>query len=195
MGEQVAEGSFLNINQDRAVAQIKCPQDKLLIELNAKLNGTYLWFGSDKTKLELTRNQADQDDNYSRVGSSSLSERFSFKCSDGYSNRGRDLIDTCKSDTENGVDYFATMAKLENKQLPKVMQSMSLDEQKTYVKKMADERTKLQEQIAEVSVQRVEHEKLERAKLADQSEEDTLADAIAVAVKKQLTTSGFSTGE
>jgi len=34
-GAQLAEGEFLNIDQDRATVEIDCPQDKVIIKLNA----------------------------------------------------------------------------------------------------------------------------------------------------------------
>ena len=41
-GAKLAEGESFNIDQDRAVVQIKCPQDEIIIKLNAELNKTYL---------------------------------------------------------------------------------------------------------------------------------------------------------
>ncbi len=195
LGEKVAEGSFLNINQDRAVVQIKCPQDPILIELNAKLNKTYLWFGDQETRLNLSSNQHAQDTNSRGLGWSSLSKRVSAKCSDVYSNRGRDLVDTCKSDVESGADYFATMDKLKPEQLPEAMQEMTPDERKAHVKKLAATRAEIQEKIAQLSEQRAEHEQKERAKLAEESDEETLGSAITQAVRSQLVTNGFKTGE
>ena len=39
-GARLAEGSFLNINHDKRIIRIDCPQDKVLIELSSKLNDT-----------------------------------------------------------------------------------------------------------------------------------------------------------
>jgi len=53
----------LNIDQDRKVVQIKCPQDKIIIELNQKLNKTYLWYGASQQRTKLMLNQYKQDSN------------------------------------------------------------------------------------------------------------------------------------
>jgi hypothetical protein len=37
-GAKLAEGEFFNIDQDRAVVQIRCPQDEIIIKLNAELS-------------------------------------------------------------------------------------------------------------------------------------------------------------
>ena len=62
-GAQLAEGEFMNINQDKAVVSIKTPHDKILIELNEKLNRTYLWFGAADKRKAWAKNQIDQDRN------------------------------------------------------------------------------------------------------------------------------------
>ena len=58
-------GQSFNINQDRQQVSIPCPQDKILIELNTKLNKTYLWFRARKPNepLALAKIRVAQDRN------------------------------------------------------------------------------------------------------------------------------------
>ena len=50
---KLAEGESFNIDQDRAVVQIDCPQDEIIIKLNAELNKTYLWYGDGERSRSL----------------------------------------------------------------------------------------------------------------------------------------------
>ena len=62
-GASKGAGQSFNINQDRKQVTIKCPQDKVLIELNTKLNKTYLWFGKKSVRKMNLSNQIAQDTN------------------------------------------------------------------------------------------------------------------------------------
>lgn len=75
-GADLAEGKYLNIDQDRKVVHIKCPQDKIIIELNSELNKTYLWFGQKDVREGLEANQKTQDSNAASLGG------FSSRCGD-----------------------------------------------------------------------------------------------------------------
>ena len=96
-GAELAEGEFMNINQDKAVVSIKTPHDKILIELNQKLNRTYMWFGSKQQRGVWASNQVAQDNNALQAqGVGGLSSRAGVKGSRIYSNVGRDLVDSYK---------------------------------------------------------------------------------------------------
>ncbi len=93
-GATLGEGEYLNINQDRAVVHIKCPQDKIIIELNNELNKTYLWYGAKQTREAYSTNQIQQDANaFSSSGGISLGGRATTKAKSVYGNVGRDLIE------------------------------------------------------------------------------------------------------
>jgi len=181
-GAELAEGEYLNIDQDRKPVHIICPQDKIIIELNAKLNKTYLWYGSDQTRLRLSSNQAAQDLNSSRVGSLTL--RSVTKSSKAYNNAGRDLVDSLEADA--GV-----LEKIPAKQLPDEMQKMSAEERKVHLKKMADRRAEIKKDMAQLKQQRSEHITQERKKMAAAGGEKTLGDVMVDAVRKQLSKAGF----
>ena len=69
-GAKLAEGESFNIDQDRAVVQIHCPQDEIIIQLNTELNKTYLWYGAETDRRYYSENQVAQDANASGMGGS-----------------------------------------------------------------------------------------------------------------------------
>jgi hypothetical protein len=183
-GAELAEGEYMNIDQDQAVVSIKTPHDKILIELNDKLNKTYLWFGQKQTREQLEANQLAQDTNAAGRGGSSLSLRAVTKAGAVYRNVGRDLVDSCEAD-EKMLDT------IEEDLLPEAVQKLDKHERADFVKRMAAERKDIQRQIAEVNQQRVLFIEQETKKLASQSPSTTLGDAVQSTLTKQLEASGF----
>ena len=181
-GAQLAEGEFLNIDQDRQEIQIECPQDKLIIELNTRLNSTYLWYGKDRMRFE--SNQAQQDANAQGLGTERLVQRVQVKGGAAYSNRGRDLVDSFQADKE-------IFSKLEEEELPEEIREMSPEELKAHLEKLTKERSQIQSELAKLAQERSEYRQLELKKRADETGEKTLGDAMVETVRKQLKKSGF----
>lgn len=182
-GAEMAEGEFLNINQDRKIVHIKSPQDQIIIKLNAELNRTYLWFGAKAKREGYATNQIAQDENARSLGSSFFS-RGATKASGGYVNRGRDLVDTMETDA-------AILDRIETAQLPEAMQSMSVEERKAHVRKMAAKRAEIKQKIVEASKARAEHVALQRQAMPAAA--DTFGAVVEAAVEEQLEASGFET--
>ena len=67
-GAKLAEGESFNIDQDRAVVQIRCPQDEIIIKLNTELNKTYLWYGTKHERLRYYENQVGPGPKRGRLG-------------------------------------------------------------------------------------------------------------------------------
>ena len=184
-GALLTEGKYLNIDQDRQVVTIKCPQDKILIELNNDLNKTYLWYGKKTTRMELGSNQRRQDANASSAGG--IIGRLKTKNGAMYRNVGRDLVDTLAED-ETAVD------KLDAEDLPEELQRMTVEERKAHVQSMAARRTEIKKKMAEVTRERELFVAKERAKLAkgEGKEASTFGEAMSGAVREQLKASGFT---
>lgn len=179
----LAEGDYLNINQDKKVVQIKCPQDKIIIELNSKLNKTYLWYGQKQLRGLLKSNQAKQDSNAYGVGGG-LS-RAGAKISSAYNNRGRDLVDTFSDDAKG-------LLELSKDKLPEDMQQMTPKERTAHLKETSEKRAEIKRKIAKLSKERSAFIAQERKKLStDGKAEKTLGDAMTESVRKQLKASGF----
>ena len=185
-GADLAEGEYMNIDQDEKVVHIKTPQDKIIIELNTELNKTYLWYGNKRKRDGYLKNQALQDLNASSLGS--ISSRAITKAGAAYSNRGRDLVDSFESNLDE-------IAKIPVSDLPESMQSMSVEERKAHVLAMKKLRSEIKKKIADVNRLRSEFVKAERAKVAEPAAAATFGDAFAEAVEEQLEASGFDVGD
>jgi len=182
-GAKLAEGESFNIDQDRAVVQIRCPQDEIIIRLNTELNKTYLWYGAESNRRFYYENQAAQDSNASGMGGGTIVARAAAKATESYSNRNRDLVDTLKEDKN-------ALSKVKSEELPAELQKLDVAGREAYVREMADKRAKIQQQIANLSQERAKY-------LASQSQSDeaTLGTAVVAAVDKQLAESGFEQSE
>lgn len=186
-GAELAEGEYLNINQDRKVVHIDAPQDKIIIELNSKLNRTYLWYGAKRERQSYKQNQILQDQNaLSSSGGAGFGKgRGQTKASSLYNNRGRDLVDTRDADK-------TILSKLKKEQLPEAMQNMTQSERKTYLDSMAQKREEIKKQIKAASSARAKYVAEKQKELAESGlKKDTLGDVIASAIQKQLKNSGF----
>jgi hypothetical protein len=185
-GADLAEGSYLNINQDRKIVHIDCPQDKIIIKLNDQLNKTYLWFGSREVRLSYSDNQIAQDRNALSVGGSGGfgGGRGAAKASPLYRNAGRDLVDTLEEDRK-------ILSKLNNDQLPKEMQAMSAAQRQAHVDKMAAKRAEIKKQIGQLSREREAFAAEKRKEISVEDGDDTLGAVISIAIRQQLLKSGF----
>jgi hypothetical protein len=187
-GSQLAEGEHFNIDQDRAIVQIKCPQDEIIIKLNAELNRTYLWYGEAKLRSYYSQNQVAQDENAAVAGESIVASRAVAKASSVYDNRSRDLVDSYAADRD-------ALGKLNKTELPEQLQNLSTAEQEARVKEMAAKRADLQRQIGKLAAEREKYLAKEQSRLAAENGEATLGDAVVATVNKQLAASGFETTE
>ena len=184
-GAQLAEGEYLNINQDRAVVAIKTPQDKILIDLNQRLNKTYLWYGKEDVRKRYRSNQVEQDSNTLKVmGTAGLSSRAAVKGGSLYGNVGRDLVDSFKQNE-------SILEEVEESSLPSDLKKVPAGKRAGVIKEMAEKRAKIQKEIAKVNRERTRYIADERKKLTTSAEEDTLGDAVLSAIDKQLKKSGF----
>jgi hypothetical protein len=182
VGAQLAEGEVFNIDQDRAVVQIECPQDEIIIRLNDDLNRTYLWFGAADVRRGYGENQIAQDQNAFRCPSGT--SRFSAKASGCYQNIGRDLVDTIKEDA-------AILTKIKAEELPEPLQGKSITEQEAYVNEMSAKRGEVQQEINRLTAEREAYVSKERKRLAMETGDETLGDAVVAAIRRQIARSGF----
>lgn len=180
-GAQLAEGNYLNINQDQAVVQIETPQDAEMIQLNIELNNTYLWYG--KEGRAAGARQMTQDKNARLLGLSSSSQRIAAKASSVYQNSRVDLVDAVN---DEAVDLDA----MEEAELPEAMKTMTEQQRRDFVKEHAEKRAEIQARIKDLSKQRDTYVAQERKRLAE-TEDDTLGNAVVQSIREQLGDAGF----
>jgi hypothetical protein len=171
-GADIADGKYMNINQDEKIVHIEAPQDKKLIELGAKLNETYIAYGSYGD--EYKSRQSEQDENAGNLAPEVLVERTVTKSGSQYKNDTWDLVDAKKEGTVNIED-------LKDEELPEEMKDMTIEERKAFIEKKTNERGIIQEQINKLNEDR---RKYIADKLAD-GNEYTLDAAMLKIIREQ----------
>jgi len=181
-GALLADGHYINIDQNVKVAHIDAPQDKKIAELGGKLNKTYIGYGHKGKKAK--KRQAMQDSNASSLSGSSMTQRAMFKSKAQYSNDSWDLVDASKNNKKSVAD-------MSEEELPAEMKKMDKKERVKYVEKKSKERTKIQKEINKLSKERAEYIAKERKKLANKSDKETLDTAMIKAVHALGKKKGF----
>ena len=173
-------GNFTSIDMKCGTVQIQAPQDKILLELNLKLNATYVPFG-DAGREGATRQKA-QDENAERLGQQSAASRVAAKGTVLYRNEAWDLVDAVAKGDKKVKD-------VKEADLPAPMQAMNDAEREQYVQRMQTERADLQKEIAKVGAEREKVARALRAKTADGK--TALDDAMLAAIREQAKSQGF----
>jgi hypothetical protein len=179
-GARLADGKFLVIDQDRAVAYIEAPQDKEIAKLSSDLNGTYLAYGS--AGGESSVRQEMQDHNAATVAASgAVVARAVAKSSANYNNGNWDLVDAAK-------DKNFKLDTLKEADLPAAMQALPPAERKEFVEKKSKERAELQAKINSLNAMR---EKFVAAKMKEIVTTNTLDSVVITTVREQARTREF----
>ncbi len=180
-GASLADGRYLNIDQNSKIVYIEAPQDKEIAALNLKLNETYIPYGVEGEKLQERQNAQDHLAYYaSKTGAV---QRIVAKASSNYRNDGWDLVDAVKNKNVNISDV-----KTEN--LPINMQKMTQSQRKNFVDEESKERDKINNQIQQLNQQR---EKYVAEQLKKQtSDPNTLGSAVIQAIREQASKKNFN---
>ena len=178
-GADLADGKYINIDQDQEIVHIDTPFDDELVELGQQLNDTYLAFGYEGNEMKMR--QEEQDKNAGTLAPEVLVERTVTKGSGQYKNESWDLVD---ADREGTVE----IEDIPENQLPEEMQKMNVEERKAYDEKKAKERVKIQNQINELDKQRRD---FIAQKIAENSEENTLDAAMLKIIREQASEKNY----
>ncbi len=179
-GADLGGGSYFAIDSDRVLKGISTPYDDDLIELNSKINKTYVPYGK-QGKQNLSR-QMEQDMNAAKQSSAVSAGRAATKGSKLYKASEWDLVDALE-------DKKITVDKLEKEYLPQELQDKSAKELENYVEKKKKERETVKKQIAELSRKRDAYV-LKKEKEAVGGE--TLGSAILKNLRTQAQAKNFS---
>jgi hypothetical protein len=171
-GALLTGGEYLAIDHNRAIAHISTPYDHLIIELNGRLNGTYISYGSSgRSKMEM---QSAQDDNALGMEAEVAVKRAVSKSSNLYNNKTWDLVDATSS-----AGY--TNAKISRDQLPAALQQKSDAEIEALLEEKRLERKKIQEEIQAINQKREAYISQQRPT----ENEGSLENVMIQAIKKQ----------
>lgn len=138
---RLGDGAFAMIDQENGTSVIATPYDPALIKLSAELNETYIPFGT--AGRAGCANQAAQDANAVMLNSANAASRAATKAGKLYS-CGWDLVDATRSGKVN-------LAKVDEKDLPEDMRSLTYEQRVARIDTMRKRRTKVQSQINELN--------------------------------------------
>ena len=173
-GAVLADGRYLNIDQNRQITHIPAPQDEEIAELGVRLNQTYIAYGRQGQALH--ERQAVQDKNAVQASPEAALQRVVAKSSSNYMNTHWDLVDAINAQQ---VD----LGQIETEELPEEMQKMNADERKAYVEAKAKERASIQVRIQQLNDQRSRFIANEMKK--QQQDGDTLGSAAKQVIREQ----------
>lgn len=173
-------GSYSAIDMRCGTIQIETPQDKVLLELNLKLNATYVPYGT--LGQGGRERQLEQDRNADHVGVASGASRVAAKGSALYENSGWDLVDGIKAKK-------VAVKDLKEADLPAEMKSMPAEEREKFVETQARARADIQKQIAEVSLARERF--LRDARTQSAGGKQALDEAVIDTLRTQAKAKGF----
>lgn len=178
-GADLADGSYMNIDQNQVIPVIHSPQDDEIIRLNRELNETYIAYGTTgRDRKEL---QKKQDQRASQLGAGVMAERAVTKSSAQYKNEQWDLVE---ADKEGTID----LAALPVQDLPEEMKGMDADERKTYIAQKAKERENVRQQIQKLSEERRQYVEQQMKTMATETLDTALIKTVREqAQKKQFT--------
>jgi len=178
LNAECGSGSFTNINQDAKLEDIPTPYDTTLIVLNEKLNGTYLYYGSegrDKSALQYS-----MDASNASMGTTVAAKRTAVKGNAQlYNNSSWDLLDASAADS-------TFIAKVDMKTLPDSLKNKSRAELQQIVNVKNAERGIIQKEIGSISVQRENYINAERTKAATNNNSETLETEVEKIIKEQV---------
>ncbi|RJP63998.1 MAG: VWA domain-containing protein [Ignavibacteriales bacterium] len=179
-GADIADGKYMNIDQNAQMVHIDAPQDVEIIKLGQELNKTYVAFGQGASEYK-TRQEA-QDQNAMTMASEVMVQRSVAKSNAQYNNSGWDLVDAEK-------EGKVKVDELKEEELPKEMQKMTTTERKEYLDKMAKEREALQNKINQLNDER---NKYVAKKMLENKNENTLDAVMIKAIQEQAKKKNYS---
>lgn len=153
-GADIANGSYMSIDQNRQTVYIATPYDNRIAELNSDLNQTYYGYGSNgRARVQM---QVAQDEAASGLASENLIERAAAKSSSAYYNGSWDIVDAYNNNS-NVLDSVTV------DELPEELKGLSEEEIDEWIADKTAERASIQAQIRELNEQREEFIANERA--------------------------------
>ena len=184
-GAALADGTFLNIDQNTAVVAIAAPQDAEIARLSTTLNDTYLPFGA--RGFALAERQVAQDaaaaSQPAALAAGAPVQRAVAKSSSFYRNASWDLVDA--------VEEGKKLEDLKDEELPVAMRGMTPEQRKAHVEAQAKKRAEIQQKIQSLNTDRETFVAARRAEQAAQAGTTSLDAAMITAVREQLTEKQF----
>lgn len=171
-GAKLTGGEYIAIDHNRQVVHINTPYDKIIIELNSKLNKTYVSYGAlGQSKMRM---QSTQDANAMEMEEAIAVKRTVSKSSRLYSNSKWDMVDAIESEVLEVSD-------IADADLPEELKGKSETEITSYIQEKKSERTKIQKEIQELNSKR----EIYITKNQKEGSKGELENAMLEAIKRQ----------
>ncbi|MGB5701021.1 vWA domain-containing protein [Muriicola sp.] len=173
-GALLTGGEYMAIDHNRQVVHIKTPYDQIIIDLNARLNNTYVSYGVQGASRRAR--QEVQDSEAMELQEVVAVKRAVSKSSSYYNNAEWDLVDA-----SSRKDFDLDDIKKET--LPPALQVKSKAQIKDYLAEKRTEREKIQMEIQQANAKREVY-------VAKQQKNETgeLEQAMIQTIKKQAST-------
>ncbi|MBC3756916.1 VWA domain-containing protein [Hyunsoonleella sp. SJ7] len=170
-GAVLTHGDYMAINHNKATVHIASPYDDQILQLNIKLNKTYVAYGVHGERKRVV--QAQQDANASGYSKANAVGRTVSKSSHLYKNSKWDLVDAVEAEE-------VVVEELDEDALPTELKGKNKEEIKAYVSKKQNERKAIQKEIQELNQKRKDF-------IAKEQTENTngLENAMTKAIKTQ----------
>jgi hypothetical protein len=178
-GADLADGKYMNIDQNQGISFIETPYDGELASLGEQLNNTYIGYGI--SGKDYKKRQAEQDVNAANLSPSILAERTVTKSGSQYRNDSWDLVDAEK-------EGKVKVSEIPAEQLPEEMQKMSKEEREAYVEKKAKKRENIQNKIEELNKKRTAF----LVKKQSETKDNTLDAAMLKIIREQASKKKYS---
>lgn len=171
-GATLTGGEYMAIDHNQELVHLSTPYDDAIIELNSRLNGTYVSYGSLGKSKRIA--QTEQDENAMELQEVVAVKRAVSKSSSLYNNKNWDLVDAYS-------DAAFKISSVEKEALPKELQGKTHAQIKSYVESKKMEREKIQQEIQDLNGKRLAY----LSKNQNQENTGALENAMLQAIKKQ----------
>jgi len=178
-GAQLTNGDYMSINHNQQTVHISTPYDDQILQLNIRLNKTYVYYGQNgRRKMEV---QKKQDSNAYEYSKGNAVSRTITKSSHLYKNSTWDLVDA-----EEEIDDFS-YDSLKEEDLPENLKDKSAEEIKIYVDSQRKTRNEIQSEIEVLNNKRKDYISTKTIESAN-----ALESAMLKALKKQAKAKNYS---
>ncbi|WP_347922975.1 vWA domain-containing protein [Pontimicrobium sp. SW4] len=144
-GAILTNGDYLAIDHNQKTVHIASPYDDAILELNKRLNNTYIAYGKrGAAKVSMQMAQDNEAESYSKANAVG---RTVSKSSHFYKNSKWDLVDALE-------EKVVEVEKLDDSALPDTLKGKSIKEIRAYVTKKSKERLQIQKEIQELNTKR-----------------------------------------
>jgi hypothetical protein len=179
-GANLGNGKYLHIDTDQKVVHINTPYDTRMMQLNDRLNKTYIGYGH--SGLEKKRRQIAQDENAAAYGEANTVQRAAAKAKSSYNNDDWDIVDASKKDK-------SFVKNIPQEALPEELKGKNPEELEKEIERFQKERDTIRTEMVELEKQMQAYIVEEQKK---QVNTQTLDNVLIETVVSQAKAKGFT---